>query len=195
MTSTAKNERTDTWPVTDSRQEQRIYRFRYALGHTQSPFQWVPALLSSEVKRSGIGADTRLHLVPRLRMELYVVMLWWLTTYREFAVMFTFWWGLQHRHICDHLIIRRSAEGTEKNQRQPYSKQLILYEGDRCGVSQEVIISVILSKKYIRTRVLFRTVSEIQLFHRTGEQHAMSSHELQSALMLTVEFSKFYYTR
>jgi methylphosphotriester-DNA--protein-cysteine methyltransferase len=27
------------------------------------------------------------------------------------------------------------------------------------------------------------------------EQHAMSSQELQSALMLTVEFSKNYYTR
>jgi hypothetical protein len=27
----------------------------------------------------------------------------------------------------------------------------------------------------------------------TDEQHAMSSHELQSALMLTVEFSKMYY--
>jgi hypothetical protein len=43
--------------------------------------------------------------------------------------------------------------------------------------------------------ILFRTVSEIQLFHCTDEQHAMSSHELQSALMLTVEFSKMYYTR
>jgi hypothetical protein len=31
--------------------------------------------------------------------------------------------------------------------------------------------------------------------HCTLEQHAMSSHELQSALMLTVEFSKMYYTR
>jgi hypothetical protein len=28
--------------------------------------------------------------------------------------------------------------------------------------------------------------------HCTDEQHAMSSHELQSALMLTVEFSKIY---
>jgi hypothetical protein len=31
--------------------------------------------------------------------------------------------------------------------------------------------------------------------HCTNEQHAMSSHELQSALMLTVEFSKMYYSR
>jgi hypothetical protein len=31
--------------------------------------------------------------------------------------------------------------------------------------------------------------------YSTEEQHAMSSHELQSALMLTVEFSKIYYTR
>jgi hypothetical protein len=29
----------------------------------------------------------------------------------------------------------------------------------------------------------------------TDEQHAMSSHELKSALMLTVEFLKMYYTR
>jgi hypothetical protein len=31
--------------------------------------------------------------------------------------------------------------------------------------------------------------------HCTEEQHAMSSHELQSALMLSVEFSKMYYSR
>jgi hypothetical protein len=30
--------------------------------------------------------------------------------------------------------------------------------------------------------------------HCTDEQHAMSSHELQSAFMLTVEFSEMYYT-
>jgi hypothetical protein len=30
---------------------------------------------------------------------------------------------------------------------------------------------------------------------RADEQHAMASHELQSALMLTVKFSKMYYTR
>jgi hypothetical protein len=48
-------------------------------------------------------------------------------------------------------------------------------------------------KKCICTCVLFRAVSEIELFHCTvhctDEQHAMSSHELQSALMLTGEFS------
>jgi hypothetical protein len=48
------------------------------------------------------------------------------------------------------------------------------------------------------TCVLFRTVSEIELFHCTvhckDEQHAMSTHEL-SALMLTVEFSEMYYTQ
>jgi hypothetical protein len=59
----------------------------------------------------------------------------------------------------------------------------------------EVILSVILSKKIICTCVLFRTVSEIKLFHCTDEQHAISSPKLQSALMLTVEFSKMYYTR
>jgi hypothetical protein len=31
--------------------------------------------------------------------------------------------------------------------------------------------------------------------HCTDEQHAMSSHEFQSALMLTVQFSEMYYTR
>jgi hypothetical protein len=31
--------------------------------------------------------------------------------------------------------------------------------------------------------------------HCTDEQHAMSSHELEGALMLTVEVSKTYYTR
>jgi hypothetical protein len=31
--------------------------------------------------------------------------------------------------------------------------------------------------------------------HPTDEQHAMSSHESQSALMLTMEFSNIYYTR
>jgi hypothetical protein len=49
---------------------------------------------------------------------------------------------------------------------------------------------------YICTCVLFRTVSEIQLshctVHCTDEEHAMSSHDLQSALMSTVEFSKMY---
>jgi hypothetical protein len=29
----------------------------------------------------------------------------------------------------------------------------------------------------------------------TDEQHAMSSHELQSAWMLTAEFSKIFYTK
>jgi hypothetical protein len=45
----------------------------------------------------------------------------------------------------------------------------------------EVIVSVILSKKYIyiHTCVAFRTVSEIQLFHCTDEQHCMSLRELQ----------------
>jgi hypothetical protein len=38
-------------------------------------------------------------------------------------------------------------------------------------------------------------VSYSERFHCTDEQHALSSHELRSALMLTVEFSKMYYTR
>jgi hypothetical protein len=48
------------------------------------------------------------------------------------------------------------------------------------------IVLVILSKKCFTVQY---TV------HCTDEQHAMFSHELQSALMLTVEFSKMYYNR
>jgi hypothetical protein len=63
-------------------------------------------------------------------------------------------------------------------------------------------------QKSVYTCVLFETVSEIELFHCTvviarikerqdavDEQNAMSSHEQQTSLMLTVEFSKIYYTR
>jgi hypothetical protein len=55
-------------------------------------------------------------------------------------------------------------------------------------------VSVILTKKkFVCTCVLFRTISEIQLFHCrvhcTDKQHAMSSHKLQSALP-PVEFLK-----
>jgi hypothetical protein len=51
-------------------------------------------------------------------------------------------------------------------------------------------------KKCICTCVLFRAVSEIELFHCTlyRRANAMSSHELQSELMLTMEFSQIYYT-
>jgi hypothetical protein len=46
---------------------------------------------------------------------------------------------------------------------------------------------------------LFWTVSKVELFHctvcctDTDEQHTMSSHELQSVLMLTVDYLKMYY--
>jgi hypothetical protein len=38
-----------------------------------------------------------------------------------------------------------------------------------------------------------RAISLHNTVHCADEQHAMSSHKLQSALMLTVEFSKLYY--
>jgi hypothetical protein len=60
-----------------------------------------------------------------------------------------------------------------------HSAQIYIVSKEKRSVFREVIVSVTLSKS-----VLFRTVSEIQLFHCTDEQHAMSSHELQSALML-----------
>jgi hypothetical protein len=40
----------------------------------------------------------------------------------------------------------------------------------------------------------FRNFIVQHTVHCIDEQHAMSSHELQNALMLTVEFSKMYYT-
>jgi hypothetical protein len=58
----------------------------------------------------------------------------------------------------------------------------------------EVIVSVILSKN-VYMNMCPIPVSAIELFHCTDEQHAISLHELQSALMLRKEFSKIYYTR
>jgi hypothetical protein len=55
----------------------------------------------------------------------------------------------------------------------------------------EVIVSVILCKKVYPNGFRDRAIS----LYCTDEQHAMSSHEFQSALMLTVEFSELYYTR
>jgi hypothetical protein len=48
-------------------------------------------------------------------------------------------------------------------------------------------------QKCICACVLFRKVFEIELVHCTDEQHDMSSHELQSALLLPVKSSKMYY--
>jgi hypothetical protein len=38
-------------------------------------------------------------------------------------------------------------------------------------------------------------VSQYSTVHYTDEQHVMASHEMQSGLMLTVEFSEMYYSR
>jgi hypothetical protein len=51
----------------------------------------------------------------------------------------------------------------------------------------EVTVSVILSQNFVCTSLLIQTISEIEPFHCTDEQHAMSSPELQSALMLMVK--------
>jgi hypothetical protein len=48
---------------------------------------------------------------------------------------------------------------------------------------------------FIAKAVKTSTLTSSVLVQCTDKQHAMSSHELQSALMLTVEFSKMYYTR
>jgi hypothetical protein len=61
------------------------------------------------------------------------------------------------------------------------------------SVFWEVIVSAILSKSVYM--YMCPTVSEIELFHCTvhctHEQHAMSSHESQGTLMLTIEFSEY----
>jgi hypothetical protein len=51
--------------------------------------------------------------------------------------------------------------------------------------------------RHVLTRVARRYSYFAVLYtvHCTDEQHTMSSHEVQSALMLTVEFPKMYYTR
>jgi hypothetical protein len=81
------------------------------------------------------------------------------------------------------------------------STQCFIYRisQEEWSIFWEVIVLAILSKKSVYVRVLYRTVSEIELFHYTvqctDEQNAISSHELQSGIMLTVEFSKMYYIR
>jgi hypothetical protein len=46
-----------------------------ALGHTQPPIQWLARILSSGVKRLGVKLTTHLHLAPKLRILLHVVVL------------------------------------------------------------------------------------------------------------------------
>jgi hypothetical protein len=66
----------------------------------------------------------------------------------------------------------------------------------------EVIVSVILSKKSVYVHVSYSERFPRQSYftlqytvHCTDEQHVMSSHELYSALMLTLEFSEMYFSR
>jgi hypothetical protein len=56
---------------------------------------------------------------------------------------------------------------------------------------ETVYVHVCYSKRF-PTQSYFTVQYTVQC---TDKQHAMSSHELQSALMLTVDFSKMYYTR
>jgi hypothetical protein len=66
----------------------------------------------------------------------------------------------------------------------------------------EITTSVILRKKYVYVYISYSErflrysyFTEQYTVHCTDVQRAMSTHELQSALILTVEFSKMYYTR
>jgi hypothetical protein len=65
--------------------------------------------------------------------------------------------------------------------------------GHSIGNSKQKIVYVHVSYSERFPRQSYFTVR--YTVHCTDEQHAMSSHDLQSALMLTVEFSKMYYTR
>jgi hypothetical protein len=56
---------------------------------------------------------------------------------------------------------------------------------------ESVYVHVFYSERFPR----YSYVTVRYTVHCTEEQHAMSSHELLSALMLTVEFSKMCYTR
>jgi hypothetical protein len=69
------------------------------------------------------------------------------------------------------------------------------------SVLWEAIVSVILSEKSVYVHVSYserfprkRYFTVQYTTHCTHEQHDMSPHELQSALVLTAEFSKMYYT-
>jgi hypothetical protein len=63
------------------------------------------------------------------------------------------------------------------------------------SIVKEVILSVILSKKLYMYMCPIPNGFRDTAVHCTDEQHATSSHELQSALMLTVKFSKMYFPR
>jgi hypothetical protein len=83
---------------------------------------------------------------------------------------------------CQHLGLHNVPGGKVNNlggHRISHSKQKSVYV--RVSYSEQF-------PRYSYFTVLYTV-------HRTDEQRAMSSHELQSALMLTVEFSKMYYTR
>jgi hypothetical protein len=72
-----------------------------------------------------------------------------------------------------------------------------MYQDER-SILWEVIVSVIQRKKSVYVHVSYSerfprwNYFTVQYTYCTDEQQAMSSHELQTALMLTVEFSKMY---
>jgi hypothetical protein len=85
------------------------------------------------------------------------------------------------------------------------SRKIYRVSQEEKSVFWEVIISVILSRniymtmcsipKSFRDTVIWLNCSLALIRYvnmHSDEQHAMSWHELQSALMLTVEFSKFF---
>jgi hypothetical protein len=70
------------------------------------------------------------------------------------------------------------------------------FDATQSAPGGKVIVSVVLSKKvYMYICPIPSGFRDRYSAHCTDEQHAMSSQELQIALMLTVEFSKMYYTR
>jgi hypothetical protein len=103
----------------------------------------------------------------------------------------------------DPLVLHNALSAVDDGQVSPHSLSLTQYYmldvpegkvsflgGQNIGYSKQkcVYVHVPYSERF--PRQLFHCT-----VHCTDQQHAMSSHELQSAVMLTVEFSKMYYTR
>jgi hypothetical protein len=83
--------------------------------------------------------------------------------------------------------------GFEVSKQQKPLRKVNILGGHSIGHSKQKVVYIHVSYSERFPRYDYFTVQDT--VHCTDEQHAMSSHELQSALMLTGQFSKMYYTR
>jgi hypothetical protein len=67
-----------------------------------------------------------------------------------------------------------------------------ILEGHSIGHSKQKSLYVLVHVYYPERVPRYSYFTIQYITHCTDEQHAMSSHELQSALMLTMKFSKMY---